>query len=442
MHESVVSALNDAIAQYGAAYQSQVGQIVEPHLVYKKTGSQSWSGQYEMRPNFSRIARDEPRLTEVAKTFTDRLRKFHPMFDGPVGLSGLVMMNLLHDPAYVIYCILAEMWERYGTLMPSEAETRTLVDEFSEFIDEPIVRLRYSATLLNFSMDSDTISLPHGIVVRQYSEDEISLIHGGSLWHRGMATGSQRWGRIDEFVAEGVCTVEIVFGELLATNSMLESIRSKLDDVILALRTFKDGPVGYDVVRFHSIKFCPLTIGSYGLGGLYIPFGQYVVLPSEVEALQTHAASVSACTEPVMRIACSRLADAQIRGRPQDQLIDSVIGLEAILLAGMGVEDRRGELRFRFSLNYASLADTPSAREKAFGVARDLYDIRSAIAHGGEPGEAGLCKIGGEKLSLPEAAKRATEALRYVILRFLPEVNKACYKHDSFWKRRYFGAQA
>jgi hypothetical protein len=113
--------------------------------------------------------------------------------------------------------------------------------------------------------------------------------------------------------------------------------------------------------------------------------------------------------------------------------------LEALLLAGMRREDRRGELRFRFSLNYAMLADGPENRDLAFRVARDLYDHRSAIAHGGEPGEAGVCRIGDETFGLGQAATRAMEVLRNVIGRFLPVANNAPYKSDQFWKKAYFG---
>ena len=104
-----------------------------------------------------------------------------------------------------------------------------------------------------------------------------------------------------------------------------------------------------------------------------------------------------------MSMACFRLADAANRIRPQDQIVDSVIGMEAVLLAG--VEDRRSELSFRFSLNYAMLFAV-DRREYAFSLARDLYRLRSKIAHGNTIDEKRL-KIAGEKIGLAAAGSLA-----------------------------------
>ena len=139
-----------------------------------------------------------------------------------------------------------------------------------------------------------------------------------------------------------------------------------------------------------------------------------------------------------MEMACSRLADAQIRLRPHDRLVDAVIGLESLLLAGLRNEDRRGELKFRFSSHYSALFAAPEDRLRAFRVAKDLYDLRSTIAHGGMPRE-GNCRVGDERLSLQDAALRACEVLRFVVRHFLPQTTAAPYKQPQFWERAYFG---
>jgi hypothetical protein len=75
-------------------------------------------------------------------------------------------------------------------------------------------------------------------------------------------------------------------------------------------------------------------------------------------------------------------------------------------------------------------------RPSAFKLARDPYNIRSTIAHGSSIDE--MVKIDGNKIALPDAANKATEVLRIVIARFLPEQG-APYKKDEFWKNKYFG---
>jgi hypothetical protein len=77
-------------------------------------------------------------------------------------------------------------------------------------------------------------------------------------------------------------------------------------------------------------------------------------------------------------------------------------------------------------------------RETAFMEAQVLYNLRSTIAHGSSPKDK-MLKIGGEKVTLDEAGRRATNALRRVIFSFLPQGDSSDYKNAKFWKRAYFG---
>ena len=56
--------------------------------------------------------------------------------------------------------------------------------------------------------------------------------------------------------------------------------------------------------------------------------------------------------------------------------------MESILLAAIDKDDRRGELSFRFSMNYSTMFDKPEQKLAAYKVARDLYGLRSVVAHG------------------------------------------------------------
>src|SRR5262249_20865442 len=161
-------------------------------------------------------------------------------------------------------------------------------------------------------------------------------------------------------------------------------------------------------------------------------FGRYTLMVEEFGPLTEHARQIFAVSEPSMEMACSRLADAETRTKPQDRLVDAVIGMEALLLAGIGKEDRKSELKFRFSLHYSTLFDTPEARHRAFRVAKHLYDLRSVVAHGSSL-EEGVLRVGDEKLTLPEAAKRAAETLRHLVCHFLPTVRQKPYKKPEFW---------
>src|SRR5262249_27303196 len=243
---------------------------------------------------------------------------------------------------------------------------------------------------------------------------------------------------LHEYAIEGEDEEPKVFGDTPADDQARVRVRERLDKAVLALRTFKEGRVGYDYVRFRSVRFCPLPLPSFGFGDLHVPVGQYPIANDEAEPLCQHAAMIFACPEPGMEMACSRLADAQIRMRPHDRLVDAVIGLESLLLAGLRNEDRRGELKFRFSLHYSTLFGSPEDRYRAFRVAKDLYDLRSVIAHGGVPKE-GNCRVGDERLGLQDAAVRACDVLRHVVPHFLPQIAAVPYKQPQFWERGYFG---
>jgi hypothetical protein len=217
-----------------------------------------------------------------------------------------------------------------------------------------------------------------------------------------------------------------------------ETANAQLDKAILCLRTFKEGFVGYQWVDLKFVKFCPLGLGSYGSIYRNVPPGAYNLSNEEVRALPDFARNIFELSESALEIACARLADAEARFRSQDQILDAVVGMEALLLAGLGKEDRRSELKYRFSMNYSTLFNSPQERWCAYNVAKDLYDHRSAIAHGGELDIKQL-RVGGEKLNLHETAKRAKDTLRMVIKHFLPFAKSAPYKKSRFWEQRYFG---
>jgi hypothetical protein len=238
-------------------------------------------------------------------------------------------------------------------------------------------------------------------------------------------------------VIEGEYEEEMAFGEMRDDPEARGRVRRLLDKAVLALRTFKEGRVGYDQVRFSTVRFCPVLTPSLGYGDIYIPPGQYSISNAEVERLQRHAALVFACNEASMQMACARLADAENRTRTEDRIVDAVVGMEAILLASIDKEDRRGELSFRFSMNYSTLFDAPEQKLMAYREARDLYGLRSVVAHGAAIDE-GKLKVAGEKMALDAAGKRATEVLRVIINFFLPE-RRPLYKSAEFWQRRYFG---
>ncbi|MGE0393558.1 MAG: hypothetical protein AB7I25_03790 [Vicinamibacterales bacterium] len=135
-----------------------------------------------------------------------------------------------------------------------------------------------------------------------------------------------------------------------------------------------------------------------------------------------------------MSVALARLAFASTRVEPRDRVIDCVVGLEALLIG----PENATELRFRFSLNYAMLQTDPTTRPEAFQRARDLYDLRSRLAHGGTVSSS--TKIGSTPhLPLTNVADIAWQMLSETISACLDLDPATTYLASDFWKKKYFG---
>ncbi|AFZ59826.1 hypothetical protein H6G54_05765 [Anabaena cylindrica FACHB-243] len=440
MREEVVVNLKNAITQSLRAFNSSPIKFIESHFQSDKVVEwrrvpNGWQSFYVNRPNnYYLFSKHQKLLDDLGVEFTQIVRKNHREYENLVGFQSLnIAINILHNSSMIVKSILCELWDRYNTFNVNDEQINIIIQEFADFVDNPKVRFRYTAILLNFRMDKEQIFLTDDIIIRQLSEKEVSDIYKDSPSQ--YVPGVNRVSHIHEFVIEGE------FEEVKRfDDSDLETTKNvaieNLNNAVLALNTFQGGSVGYECITFKTVKFSPIMPITRMYGGLHIPVGNYYLLECDVERFQNHAKLIfSKLDEPLER-AFTKLADAELRIHSKDRLLDAVAGLEAILLASMGKET---EIKFRFSLNYSTLFDNPENRLKEYQVAKHLYDIRSTIAHGGIPKDP--CKIGEEKLSLNKAAQKACGILRYVIHYFLNQSKSSLYKDPKFWENGYFGIE-
>jgi hypothetical protein len=375
----------------------------------------------------------DKQIKEASAGFCESFPVHHPEYAGMVGFRG-IEGNWAKNHSHIVQSALQYLWWRHKTFELTDSHVDAIVQEFADFVDSQTVRLRFQAQLLNFKMPADSLTFPDGLTIRRLSEEEVSQFHGGPINTLGFIR--PRTTSIQEFILEGeLDEPKLLSNYRPAGHQMADRAKVVLDKAVLSLRTFKGGPVGYDYIHFRPVTFCPIGFFNIqGAGDKYIPFGTYSLTVDEFEPLKAHAKLIFASSETAMEMACSRLADAENRTRPHDRIVDAVIGMEALLLAS--IRDRKSELSFRFSLNYAMLFPSQE-RHQAYRVAHDLYSLRSAIAHGSSLDERTL-KIAGDKLSLEEAGRRATAALRTIIMHFLP-MKGAQYKNHEFWMRACLG---
>ncbi len=440
VNEEVKLALKKAILKCLPVFHQLSERYQEPYQVWRRHGG-GWRSEYQRKPclrDIFTVARNQ--VHEAGSDFVRQFFSNYPEYgEGKlVGCSGLVSMQLSHDNSQILNAAIDCLWDRHGTFDCNEDDIDVVVTEFADFIDLSTIRVRFQSQLQNYQMDESSIGLPGNLTIRKLTEREISAFHGGSLVDSSFRR-RDFLGRIHEFTIEGECDgAKILGSKVLNANSPIEIARSQFEKAILCLRTFKEGHVGYDWMHFKFVKFCPLNAGSYGSLHLNVPPGVYKMSSDEIAAFHEHARNIFGLSEPALKTACARLSDAEMRFRPQDQILDAVIGMEAILLSGLGKEDRRSELKYRFSLNYSTLSSSPEERWRAYNVAKNLYDLRSTIAHGGDLPDKGI-RIGDEKLTSQEAARRAKEVLRLLIKHFLPQAKAPPYKNPNFWERAYFG---
>lgn len=134
------------------------------------------------------------------------------------------------------------------------------------------------------------------------------------------------------------------------------------------------------------------------------------------------------------QLALTRLSEAERRINILDVIIDGVIALESILLNDVGNEKTRGELRFRFSVNYATLFPKDE-RKKQRKTASDIYELRSSIVHGGTK-ITNKVSMGEEEMSIEEASKRVIDILRYVLNYLLMLPPGKGIDSNGFWINR------
>lgn len=404
----------------------------EPYISYSRDNVGNWQWKLENRPSL-RLAIDESRklIKEINTEFSQLFLRYYPKYDNLMGISGLGQMGRMTSS--LVTDLLYEMWERGFTSSSRDKAVDILVLELEEFVDHGKIEFRYMAELLNFRMERERIELCDGIVIRRLTEREVSEIYGGFFNYPRLMYN--RRPSIQDCILEGKSAGRILFDPNLLDDHVLDEIKMNLEKVVIGLRCFKEGRVGFEQLRFKAIKYCPLTFGVPLFGDLYIPFGNYYIHENEVEPLQSYISSIYPVSEPIMKLACRKLADAETRHNAQDRLLDAIIGLEALLLSDISDKKYIGETRYRFALNYSSLpSDHP---RDCFEIARDLYDARSNIVHGGRLMD-GEVKVGNETLNLNEVARRACAILRDVIKHFLPLAKESPYTNPNYWIDQYF----
>lgn len=264
----------------------------------------------------------------------------------------------------------------------AEFEAAIKRDEFTHVILLPLSGVETSTV---------PISLGEALEVDAFGDDEIArCLEAGYLRTRMDPTGIA-------FSAGRVVGVRSTFqlpktigddqtGREAALSSYTDLL-TRAQTVPEALRAFQAG----DFIATGYVMFA----GTENEGGHAVHLGaapsgrEFVAEPYSLDAdgaeefAEFWPRYEKAKTNRAIALAARRFGYAFDRTRLDDRLVDIVIGAEALLLSD---QSERTELRFRFALRAAFyIAASGMTKEQIYKEMRHIYDVRSAIVHGGTP---------------------------------------------------------
>ncbi len=385
-----------------------------------------WVIEKRSRPNMIGLRFEEQVLQPLIKD----LRKCFPWYGTSVGTPETGHFRI--DAAYLLRIALNNLLEQFNSCSIESTQLDEFIQRFLDSFEQPTIELKIVAPIVNLTLSgASTVLAEDQWQIRQMTDDELTELYG----RRIVLPGS-----MGDFSVQRCAFITKINTRVTTTNDAgplpsepFVELNQMLQRIELAFRTFKSGPIGIQGQWISSTDNNPLIPGTTSRRHLdYIPLGAYELCPDEVHDFLKHYRLLKAVHHPALEMACQRLAIAGVRSDPRDKIIDSAIGMEAILLGGKD----QGELRYRFSMNYASLFEKPEERMEKFREARDIYDIRSKLVHGSELSDI---SIGKRKFSLKDAALHVTETLRSLVKRLLRDSNPNLYFGDDYWKSRILG---
>jgi hypothetical protein len=293
-----------------------------------------------------------------------------------------------------------------------EDEFNKLYERIENFFYTDTLRFRVLAPLYRFEMEPERIELRTDLsLISLTQEEKNTFLKEAQERHLGPAH------EVSEYAIELFYSSPKIIGERTNPPSTLPSqqVRQKFDEVLSALRLFKNGRIVY--FNTYSKEL------NWPVGGSVYHLSHPVSWPG-----QTYTLSAKEATEFLrfwqdyrqerreghnrIEVALRRLNFGYERMRPEDRLIDYIIGFEALLLGD------QPDLRYKLGLRGAALlGETAEQRERTFNELSEAYKKRSEFVHGGNP--KAVAKIGEEQVSLGDFVDMIEDRLRSAIKKFL-----------------------
>lgn len=206
--------------------------------------------------------------------------------------------------------------------------------------------------------------------------------------------------------------------------------------IVFSLNLTSPGGICTPMKYIKNMGFAKSWLPSYGSGSAgTLPYGkQCKINIDQIDTIVEVYKKINRNNFSKFEMPFKRLNEAELRLNTYDSIIDSVIALEYLLLNDIGNENDRGEMRFRFAMNYTTLFKEGKIKRRKFAL--DVYTLRSTIVHGATLKDK--IQLGNRKVSVAQAALDIRHMLRDTLnyLIALPETEN--FYTSGFWLNRLF----
>jgi hypothetical protein len=248
MHEEVRTTIKAALRKALLILEHFPMSEQDTRIVWRKEKAGSWQIRTEIHPSLVPVFIKGPvDWDQLAAKATQAFRQHHPEYLGPVGTpAGTLPIN----PSNLLQIMIGHLWRRHSTWSIDDGIIDGLMDDLAHCIDDATIPVTFVAQLLNFHPDPvvEQIALPRGLIIRPLNEDEFLDIYVVSSLIEAM-TFLPRPRFMHEYAIVGEYQIRKLVNERLPQSVPYADLHDMLSRAVLALRTFKKGRVGYEIVN-------------------------------------------------------------------------------------------------------------------------------------------------------------------------------------------------
>jgi len=325
------------------------------------------------------------------------------------------------DADACLHSLLAELLRKQQDLSFQVSVFDRIYENLEDYFYQDTLEYRFLALLDNFQMENERIELsPKFSIIKipkQEKEEMLSL-----SWQFGPFCSYQMMPS-DNYAFEFYVEVPKVIGDTSSTHkeeNMPSWVADKqFNEARSALRLFKNGAVSLVDIYMKPARWEPS--GGISIAHSAAPRVSGILYKLPKEELPIFLKfwhffqGVRKRKQNRAEVALRRFNFGYERVRPEDKLIDWLIGFEALLLKK---DEGHQELEHRLALRgSALLGKSADEKKRIFRELKTAYKERSSIVHGGPVKTA--VKINTEQVQFAEFVNRVEEHLRSAIKEFL-----------------------